>query len=131
IGDGTTATTGQMPSAADIRVFLKKNGATDELLAKYTDQQLQDLYIEVGGGQQLPAAGNPLINTSDLTNTPLAPSVAAGSPPPLTAEQKAAIQKMSGAELRQFLIKGGADAKVLQQFDDKALETVFKQSLGL
>lgn len=112
------------PTAEQIRQFLKINGATDESLAKYDDAALLKLYKEVAGSDSLPVITNQPNNNS---NSPVISSTA----PPLTQEQKDAILKLSGAELRQLLIKSGADAAMLEKFDDDTVKSIVKQTLGL
>ncbi len=104
-----------LPTAAAIRDYLKKNGATDDFLAKYSDQELLSMYQQVSGevtpAPVNPAAGNP--NTTVPIN--------------LKPEDKAVLQKMTGAELRQFLIKSGAAKATLDKIDDATLKAMVEQ----
>jgi hypothetical protein len=121
---GETTTTPNQPTAEQIRQFLKNNGAIDEVLSKYDDAALLKLYKEVAGSDSLPVVTNQSNNNSNL---PIASSTA----PQLTQEQKDAILKLSGAELRQLLIKNGVAASTLEKFDDDTVKSIVKQTLGL
>jgi len=115
-GTGTTT-----PTPAQIREVLKKNGATDDVLAKYDDATLLQLYREVAG-EGTPATGE---QTMSGTPSPTTPA------PALTPEQQSIIKQMPGAELRKFLIDGGADKTLLDRFDDTTLKSIVNQALGL
>jgi hypothetical protein len=106
---GTGAPSGTTPTAEEIRAFLKNNGATSEQLAKYDDATLIKLYSEVGG------------STGSTTTTPKLQ---------LTAEQKAKLTAMSGAELRTLLRESGVDEASLSQFDDATLQALVKQVIN-
>lgn len=121
---GDTPTTPNQPTAEQIRQFLKTNGATDESLAKYDDAALLKLYKEVAGSESLPAITNQPNNNSNSSTTN-------ATTLQLTQEQKDAILKLSGTELRQLLIKSGADAAMLDKFDDDTVKSIVKQTLGL
>ncbi len=97
-------------SAAEIRVLLKKNGVSDAELARYDDETLLAIYRELGGESQ-PSTGS------------------ANSTLNLTPAQQQAIAKLSGAELRQFLIDGGVDPEQLKQFDDATLKALVQQTI--
>jgi hypothetical protein len=116
---GETTATNQ-PTVEQIRQFLKTNGATDEVLSKYDDAALLKLYQEVAGNE------SPTV-TSGSDNSTTSPTATVQ----LTQEQKQAILKLSGAELRQLLIKNGVDATTLKEFDDDTVKNIVKQTLGL
>lgn len=101
------------PTADEIRSMLKQAGASEEEIAKYDDATLLQIYQEVAGE----VAPSPSNNVTGGLN--------------LTSEQKDLIKKMSGTELRQFLINGGADAAMLDKIDDATLKAVIYQELGL
>ncbi|MFZ5390769.1 MAG: hypothetical protein ACOZAJ_00630 [Patescibacteria group bacterium] len=98
----------------DIRKILKDNGATEEMLNKYSDQELINIYKQVAGDT------GSAVQTGTL-DTSLQ----------LTEEEKSLLRGMSGSELRQFLISGGAKADDLVGLDDKALQDTVKQLFGL
>ncbi|MBU1039043.1 thrombospondin type 3 repeat-containing protein [Patescibacteria group bacterium] len=102
------------PSPEEIRQMLKNNGATDEMLAKYNDQTLINIYQQVAGENKATTGSAGALDTSLQ----------------LTDQEKELLQKMSGAELRQFLIAGGADAKELDIIDDTTLQATVKQLFG-
>lgn len=119
LGQVSSPTSSQLPAnptAAELRAFLKKSGATDQDLAKYTDAQLLQLY------HQLVAADS---GTPSSSSAPPSTTV-----PELTQQQRDAINKLSGAELRQLLIKGGADAKTLATYDDATLKLLVQQMIS-
>lgn len=118
-GQTATPTAGPLPAnptAAELRAFLKQSGATDQDLAKYDDAALLQLYHQL------------VASDSGTATPPSTPSASAA--PELTLQQRDAISKLSGAELRQFLIRGGADAKVLAQYDDATLKSFVQQMLS-
>ncbi|MBI5733572.1 MAG: hypothetical protein HY973_01325 [Candidatus Kerfeldbacteria bacterium] len=104
------------PTAAAIRDYLKKNGATDDFLAKYSDQELLNMYQQVSGEVTPAPAGPAPSNTTSKVN--------------LKPEDKAALQKMTAVELRQFLIKGGADKATLDKIDDATLKAMVEQIIN-
>lgn len=105
------------PTADDIRALLRQQGATEEQLSQYDDASLLQLYQEVTLEDQSGSASTDGSTSTDATT--------------LTAEQREAIQNMSGQELREFLIQGGADKELVSKFDDATLRTIVLQSLGL
>lgn len=105
------------PTAAEIRALLKQAGATDEQIASYDDATLMSIYGEVSGE----------LGTNNTSST----SETGSSNLNLTPEQKDLIKNMSGSELRQFLINGGADAASLEKIDDNTLKTFISQELGI
>ncbi len=111
---GTSSTS---PTAAQIRALLKNNGATDQQLASYDDAALLKLYGEVAGSA----------TPSTSTTQPAAPSAPKLQ---LTADQKAKLNAMSGAELRELMRKGGADSATLNQFDDATLKALAQQVIN-
>ena len=114
-----SAVNAQIPAPAAIRDLLKKNGVTDDVLAKYDDSTLVQLYREVAG--ETPSSANqPPVNTN--TNAPTTPS--------LSPEQLSLIKNMSAAELRAFLIQGGADKATLDRLDDATLKVMVSQVIG-
>lgn len=116
--DSTNPTSAPAPTASEVRKLLKSQGATDADLAKYDDATLIELYNQVAG--QAPLA--------DSTAQPAADGAPSTSLS-LTAEEKAQISKLSGNALREFLIKSGADEKILRKFDDTTLQNLVKQIL--
>ncbi len=107
------------PTADEIRALLRQQGATDEQLSQYDDASLLQLYQEVTFEEQsagTDAGGNETTDSNSSTLTP---------------EQKELIGNMTGQELRQFLIQGGADSEVVSKFDDTTLKSIVLQSLGL
>jgi hypothetical protein len=122
---GETPITPNQPTAEQIRQFLKTNGATDEILSKYDDAALLKLYKEVANSDSLSITTNQPSNESNSSATPNT------TPSQLTQEQKDAVLKLSGAELRQLLINSGADATMLEKFDDDTVKSIVRQTLGL
>ena len=114
------------PTAAQIRVLLRKAGATDQDLARYDDASLLSAYQQLAGGTG--TASQPAA-TPAPGGTPSSGSEAT-QPKVLTPAEKDILRKMSGPEIRNFLIKGGADAKLLQQFDDATLKALVEQQLA-
>jgi len=104
---------------AQIREVLKQKGADPALLAKYDDATLLELYKELGA-EQATAANSP----TALTN-PTAPA------PQLSVQDKQRLSNMSGSELRKFLTDNGAEATVLEKFDDATLKALLAQTLGI
>jgi len=123
---GAGAATNTTPTAQQIRDLLKKNGATDEVLNKYDDATLLNLYNQEVANQN---SGQGSVSTTPAAGVGVSSNALAKLN--LTTEQKQAIANMSGAQLRQFLIQAGADAATLQGVDDTSLQTVVKQMLGL
>lgn len=99
-------------SAAEIRALLKRNGASDQELAQYNDAQLVAIYQELAGSTSTPSGS---IGTNSNQLTP---------------EQRETLSKLKGDELRQFLIKGGADANELGKLDNATLEAIVKEMLS-
>jgi len=114
-----------VPTPAEIREFLKKSGATDELLSKYDDESLLALYKELASESSANGSTSPS-TTPESSAPPLTIT-----PTTLTPEQKSLLQKMSAAELRNFLLSGGADKATLDKFDDASLQALVKKTLGL
>lgn len=112
----SSASPAARPSAEEIRALLKKAGASDDELAKYDDDTLLSLYNEVAG--ELGPAKTTAVNNEGVSLN-------------LTPEQKELIKQMSASELRQFLINGGADPKMLQEIDDNTLKAIVYQELGI
>ncbi len=104
------------PTAAEIRDFLRKYGASEQQIAGYDDESLIALYKEVSGELGVNSSQSNNIVKQELVLTP---------------EQKALIKNMSNSELRQFLINGGADPEFLKKIDDATLRAVVNQQLGL
>lgn len=112
---GTQPVAEQTPpdlNAAQIRELLKKNGVSEVELTRYTDEQLVALYRELAGNSATPK------------------STAGSSSTTLTPEQRDALSKLKGNELRQFLIRGGADAQQLKSLDDATLEALVKEMIA-
>lgn len=114
IASGENTETASTPTADEIRAMLRQAGASEDEIANYDDATLLQIYREVAG-EVSPSSNNGSV-TSGLN---------------LTSEQKDLIRQMSAAELRQFLINGGADASMLNQIDDATLKAVIYQELGL
>ena len=112
----TESSIGGTPTAEDIRALLRQAGVSDDEIAKYDDIKLLQIYNEVAG--EVSAT-----DTSDQSDS--------NSSINLTPEQKELIKQMSGDELRQFLINGGADSATLEQVDDATLRTIIYQELGV
>ncbi|MFA4818310.1 MAG: thrombospondin type 3 repeat-containing protein [Patescibacteria group bacterium] len=103
------------PTPEQIRAYLKQSGATDSLLASYSDQQLLDLYKQVAG---------------EVAPQPASAPPTAGEKISLKPEEKAALQKMTPAEIRQFLIKSGVKADELNKIDDVTLKAMVEQIIN-
>ncbi len=114
IASSQNSETESAPTADEIRALLRQAGASEEEIAKYDDVTLLQIYSEVAG-EISPSSSSSNVTTS-LNLTP---------------EQKNLIKEMSGSELRQFLINGGADPNMLNQIDDATLKAVIYQELGL
>lgn len=95
-------------SAAELRVLLRQNGLSDEMLSRYDDAALIKLYQEVAVESGVGEAGS-------------------SSPTP---EQREALGRLSGAELRSVLEAAGADPELLQGLDDESLKAVVTQMLN-
>ncbi len=118
-GDGTgnnTAVTNVDVTPAQIREMLKKNGLSDEVIAKYDDASLLKMYQEVAG-EVSP------VDSNKAASEPTTPN--------LTLEQKQKILALPVADLRKYLLDSGAEPDVLQKMDDAMLKTLVKQVLGL
>lgn len=98
-------------NAAQIRELLKKSGVSDTEISRYTDEQLVALYRELAGKSA-------------------SPDTTVGTTTQLTAEQRDVLSKLKGAELRQFLIRGGADEQQLKSLDDASLEALVKEMIS-
>ena len=114
---GNESAVGAAPTADEIRALLRQAGASEEEIARYDDAALLQIYGEVAGEINPDSSGGESGTNSGNLN--------------LTPEQKELIKQMSGSELRQFLINGGADAAMLEQIDEAALKAVIYQQLGL
>jgi hypothetical protein len=112
-----------IPSPAEIRTLLKNNGASDDVLAKYDDVTLVEIYRQVAG-----EASATQVDTTQTINTNSAATTSQTNQ--LTAEQKNLIAKMSASELREFLIQGGADKAAVDKLDDTTLRAVVNQVIG-
>lgn len=119
------------PTPAQIRAFLKQNGASDQLLAKYDDATLLKLYGEVSTSADTATTPGSSTSAAANTNTGLSANTNTSANMSLTPAQRQALGQLSGAQLRQLLINGGADAQLLSQFDDVTLQAIVKQTLGL
>lgn len=96
-----------------IRQVLKDNGATEEMLNKYSDQALINIYKQV--------AGETSATQTNVLDTSLQ----------LTDEEKNLLRSMTGAQLRQFLISGGAKVEDLAALDDQTLQDTVKELFNL
>lgn len=106
-------------TAESIREFLRKSGVSEAEIAKYDDATLLNMYQEVSAeptvGAEAAEAGSGEAGTGSLVT--------------LTPEQKLALSKLSISELRDFLIKGGADKATLDQIDDATLKALVQDAI--
>ena len=112
---GNESAVGTAPTADEIRALLRQAGASEEQIASYDDATLLSLYNEVS------AETTGSSNTGDEATASFN----------LTPEQKELVKQMSGSELKQFLVNGGADAEMLQEIDDATLKALVWQQLGI
>lgn len=99
-------------SAAEVRAALKNAGLSDEVLNKFDDQTLLDLYQktlrEAASAAASGGANTSAENLSDIN---------------------AAIGNVTPAQLREILKQNGVDEAILNSVDDATLVKIFVESL--
>ncbi len=124
--DNSVNTTELLPEglkSTDLRTMLKQSGVSEDVLKNYDDATLQSLYQELVGNQ---AGVDP--STSPASGLPVS-----GAPlqkVKLTPEQRAMINNLSPADLRKFMIEGGASEEMLKKFKDEQLVELVKQLIS-
>ncbi len=105
-----------------LRELLKASGATDEQLSALSDEDLLSLYQQAAaqsGGQFTSGAPVTTGGTVSAGSTGNADLAALG------ISSIADLQKLSGAQIRELLVKQGAPEDVLKQVSDDQLKQMF------
>lgn len=120
---------------AYIRQIMKENGATDEQLSSFTDEELMAEF-------QKYLADNPQM-AADLAASGVNVNIGAGATVPTLAQPSAGsldlkalnvsniedLKKLTGPQVRQLMIDAGASASVLSAVSDEDLKTAFLKQL--
>lgn len=120
--DSAQSATASRLSPDKLRELLKASGATDEQLAVLSDEDLLSLYQQAAaqsGGQftsGAPVTTGGAVSAGSTGNADLAA---------LGIDSIADLQQLSGAQIRELLIKQGAPVDVLQQVSDDQLKQMF------
>jgi hypothetical protein len=120
--DNTQSVGASQLSPDRLRELLRASGATEEQLATLSDEDLLALYQQAAaqsGGQF--TSGVPVTTGS----TAPAPATNNTDLAALGINSVADLQKLSGAQIRELLIKQGAPTDVLQQVSDDQLKQMF------
>lgn len=123
--------TGSELSIADLRDALKKAGAPAATIDGLSDSDLLALYQEIAdsGSISLSNSTNTAvqnINTGTLANTTTNRQNGNAN----TSVDQSTLQNFTPAQIREFLIAGGADESLLNQVDDETLRSIFQESLS-
>lgn len=106
------------PSA--IRDILRRAGAPPDKLSKISDEELLNLYNETVKETGISLTDLDVLNLG-LENTPLNKNA---NFLPLNLS---ALKKLPPEKIRELLIQSGADENLLNQIDDKTLQSIFIQ----
>ncbi|MFA6534502.1 MAG: hypothetical protein WCT37_05040 [Patescibacteria group bacterium] len=121
MAEQTKTTTAATPTPAELRAALIQSGVDSKVVNQFTDAQLLAEYQKTVSGQ---TAGAVNLNTNSAGNTN-----AAAQKPPTKAEFLAAVEQMTGAQVKQLLKESGLDDKFLTQ-DDATLKAFLIEAVS-
>lgn len=104
-----------------IRNFLLQKGFPQDTLDSITDEQLMSVYQQALAGQEF--------DFSALSGSQLVTSTTTGSKTNLSLSSLADLENLTGAQIRELMIKEGAPADLLSQISDEELKQVFLDKL--
>lgn len=104
-------------SADELRIALRNAGAPESSLQAMTDDEILSLYqqVIVEQGTTTTNATNTAGTNSSLGN--------------VNTADRAALEAMTPEQIREFLVKGGADEASLAQVDDATLQDIFAEAI--
>lgn len=117
-------------AADDLREYLMTQGATEEMLDAVSDEDLLLMYNDaLGTVQENSDSGD--LDLESLPDETVEETVEAGDSVFMESDFDVdELQKMTGSELRQELVRLGIDPSLLSDFDDETLRQLFMDSLA-
>jgi hypothetical protein len=114
-------------SLDELRLTLRNAGAPAATLDSISDADLLQLYTDVTGVAPQPS-GQSTTNANTGAQTNAAPANTNQQTQPLLDESS--LESLTPAQIRTFLIQGGADEATLQEVDDDTLREIYRQALS-